>query len=101
MLGLILLLLIIFWFMGYGPVAAVHIPLFSIGKFPINLWDILIFLLIIWLIDTLPGPIRAVVIIMLVIWLLGVFGFIAIPMFSNIVIIAIIVGLGLYLITNK
>jgi hypothetical protein len=87
--------------MGYGPVAALHIPLFSIGKFAVNLWDVLIFLLIIWLIDTLPGPIRAVVIIMLVIWLLGIFGLIVIPMFSNIVIIAMIVGLGLYLLTNK
>lgn len=101
MLGLILLLLTLFWFMGYGPVAALHIPLFSIGKFVVNLWDVLIFLLIIWLIDTLPGPIRAVVIIMLVIWLLGVLGLIVIPMFSNIVIIAIIVGLGIYLLTNK
>ena len=101
MLSIILLLLILFWFMGYGPVVALHIPLFSIGKFPINLWDILIFLLIIWLIDTLPGPIRAIVIIMLVIWLLSVFGFIAIPILSNVVIIAIIVGLGFYLLNNK
>lgn len=87
--------------MGYGPLVALHIPLFSIGKYAINLWDILIFLLIMWLIDTLPKPLRVIVVIALVIWLLGVFGIIAIPMFSNLVIIAIIVGLGLYLITNR
>lgn len=101
MLGLILLLLIIFWFMGYGPLVALHITLFNIGKYAINLWDILIFLLIMWLIEALPKPLRIIVIIALIIWLLGVFGIIAIPMFSNIVIIAIIVGLGLYLISNK
>lgn len=101
MLGIILLLLILFWFMGYGPLAALRIHLFSIGRISVNLWDILIFLLIIWLIDTLPGPVRSIVVIALIIWLLGFFGIIAIPMFSNIVIIAVIVGLGLYLISNK
>ncbi len=101
MLALILLLLIIFWFMGYGPLAALRIPLFAIGRIHVNLWDILIFLLIIWLIDALPGPIRAIVVIALVIWLLGFFGFIAIPMFNNLVIIAVIVGLGLYLISGR
>jgi hypothetical protein len=101
MLQIILLLLIIFWFMGYGPLTALHIPLFSLGHFAVNLWDILIFLLILWLIEALPGVLRAVVVIALVVWLLGVFGFIVVPMFSNIVIIAIIVGLGLYLVKGK
>jgi hypothetical protein len=101
MLGFILLLLILFWFMGYGPLEALRVHLFSVGRVSVNLWDILIFLLIIWLIDTLPGPVRTIVIIALVIWLLGFFGIIAIPMFSNIVIIAVIVGLGLYLISGK
>lgn len=87
--------------MGYGPLEALRVHLFSVGRVSVNLWDILIFLLIIWLIDTLPGPVRTIVIIALVIWLLGFFGIIAIPMFSNIVIIAVIVGLGLYLISGK
>lgn len=101
MLSIILILLIIFWFAGYGPLLALRIPLFTIGRLNVNLWDVLIFLLIIWLIDALPGPIRSVVVIALVIWLLGFFGIIAIPMFSNIVIIAVIVGLGLYLISGR
>ena len=86
--------------MGYGPLAALRIPLFAFNRFHVNLWDILIFLLIIWLIDALPGPIRSIVVIALVIWLLGFFGIIAIPIFSNLVIIAIIIGLGLYLISG-
>ena len=86
--------------MGYGPLAALRIPLFYLGRFHINLWDILIFLLIIWLIDALPGVLRAIVVAALVVWLLGFFGVIAIPLFSNYVVIAVIIGLGVYLINN-
>lgn len=101
MLTIILLLLIVFWFMGYGPLTALKIPLFAFERFSINLWDILIFFLIIWLIDALPGPIRSIVVIALLIWLLGVFGIIAVPIFSNLVIIAVIIGLGLYILTGS
>ena len=101
MLALILVLLIIFWFMGYGPLEALRVHLFSVGRLSVNLWDILIFLLIIWLIDALPGPLRSIVVITLIIWLLGVLGIIAIPALSNLVIIAVIVGLGFYLIGGR
>lgn len=101
MLGLILVLLIIFWFMGYGPLTALKFPLFYIGHIRVDLWNILIFLLILWLIDALPGAVRSVVVIALAIWLLGYFGIIAVPMLSNLIIIAVIVGLGTYLISGK
>jgi hypothetical protein len=101
MLEIILILLIVFWFLGYGPLVALKIPLFSIGRISVDLWDVLIFLLIIWLIDLLPGPVRSIVVIALIIWLLGFFGLIAIPMFNNLVVIAVIVGLGLYLISKR
>lgn len=100
MLTVILLILIIFWFFGYGPLLALRFPLVHLGARSINLWDILIFLLIIWLIDLLPGPLRSVAAVALVIWLLGVFGIIAIPIFSNLIIIAGIIGLGLYIISG-
>ncbi|EKE12191.1 MAG: hypothetical protein ACD_13C00269G0001 [uncultured bacterium] len=87
--------------MGYGPFLALRVPLFSINNLQINLWNILIFFLIIWLIDALPGALRSIAIIALIIWLLGSFGIIAVPMLSNLIIIAVIVGLGLYLITKK
>lgn len=101
MLGIILLLLIVFWFMGYGPLAALRLPLFYLGSFRVNLWDILIFFIIIWLIDSLPGALRSIVVIALVVWLLGFFGIIAIPALPNLVVVAVIVGLGLYLINKK
>ena len=101
MLTAILLILIIFWFLGYGPVAALKFPLIILGRLKINLWDILIFLLIIWIIDLLPSPLRQIAVVLLIIWLLATFGIIAIPMFSNAIVIAIIVGLGLYLVASK
>jgi hypothetical protein len=94
MLTLILLLLILLWFMGYGPIAALKIPLFTLNNLHINLWDILIFLLIIWLIDAMPGPLRSIVVIALIICLIVVFGII-------LVVIAVIIGLGLYLISSR
>lgn len=79
---------------------ALKLPLIHLGSISINLWDILIFLAIIWLIDLLPGPVRSIAAVVLVIWLLGTFGIIAIPLFSNIIVIAVILGLGLYIISG-
>ncbi len=101
MLTTILVVLILLWFLGYGPLLSLRFPLIHLGQHAISLWDILIFLVIIWLIDLLPGPIRSVAVIILVIWLLGTFGIIAIPIFSNIVLIAVIVGLGLYILNGN
>lgn len=83
--------------MGYGPIEALRIPLFAIGNMSIDLWDILIFLLIIWLIDLMPGPIRSIIVIALLLWLLSIFGIITIAGFNNFVLWAVIIGLALYL----
>lgn len=97
MLTIILLILILSWIGGYGPFLDFRVPLFNLAGQTINLWDILIFLLIIWIIDLLPGVLRQIAVVILVLWLLSLFGLIAIPMLSNVLIIAVIVGLGLYL----
>jgi hypothetical protein len=96
----VLLVLIVFWFLGYSPFFSLHLPIFSIGRISINLWDILIFILVLYLIDLLPGSIRAIAVVLLILWLLGLFGIVAIPMFSNIIVIAIIIGLVLYLLSG-
>lgn len=100
MTTIILILLIAFWFAGYGPLTALHIPLFSIAKFSISLWDILIFLLIIKLIELLPGIIRSIIIILLVFWLLSIFGIVAI-ISSQLILIALIVGVAVHLMSGK
>lgn len=100
MATIILIFLIAFWFAGYGPLQALHIPLFKLFGHVINLWDILIFLLIIKLIDLLPGLIRSIVVIGLVLWVLSIFGFLVL-ISSHIILIALIIGVGIYLISGK
>jgi hypothetical protein len=101
MLGVILVILIVFWFLGYGPLETLRYPLVQVLGRTITIWDILIFLAIIWLIDLLPRPLREIAAVLLVIWLLSLFGIIAIAGLSNILIIAIIIGIGLYIIAGK
>ena len=101
MLLAILLILVLFWFMGYGPFEAVRIRFFRLGPEVITLWDILIFLLIIWLIDLLPRPLREIAIVLLLIWLLSMFGILTIVGLNNIIIWAIIIGLLLYILSGR
>ena len=98
MLVFILLILIILWFLGYGPLEAFFIPLFTILGRTISLWDILIFLVILGLIGALPRPFREISSVLLFIWVLSLLGFIAIAGLSSMLVIAVIVGLLLYLI---
>lgn len=101
MLTIILLVLILSWIGGYGPFLTLRVPLFHILGHTINLWDILIFLIIIYVIDSLPGIIRSVAVVILVLWLLSLFGFLVIPLLSNILVIAVIIGIGIQLISKR
>ena len=101
MLTAILLLLIVFWFLGYGPFAVLSIALFSINGRVISLWDILIFLVLIWLIDTLPSPFREIGVVLFIIWILSTLGIIAIVAFPKIIILAVIGGVLLYILSGR
>ena|SRR5258708_8164913 len=101
MLLAVLVILFILWLLGYGPFHVLSVNLFQLNGHIINVWDILIFLVLIWLADLLPSPFRQIAIVLFIIWLLAVLGFIAIPALSNLLIISIIVGLLLYLLSGK
>lgn len=101
MLLFILVILFILWLLGYGPISVLRIILFRLNGRVISIWDVFIFLVLIWLIDLLPSPFRQIGVVILVIWLLALFGFIAIPALSNLLIISTIVGLLLYLLRGK
>lgn len=104
MIAVILILLIILWFLGY-----IHLPLLPISDFvllnffgrPITLYDLLIFLVIVWLIGLLPGLFRQIAAILLVIWLLSFFGLIAIAGLGNIIVLVVIFGLIYYLLSGS
>lgn len=96
MLGAIIIILIILWFLGYVNIGNLNIPdisLFTINGNVISLWDLLIFAVILWAIGVLPSPLRQIAGVGLVLWVLATLGIIAIAGLPSLIIIAIILGL--------
>jgi hypothetical protein len=97
MLVAVFVILLLLYLLGYGPLQIIHLDLFILHGHMITLWDVLIFLTLIWLIDLLPSPFRQIAIVLFIIWIIALLGFIAVPALSNLLIISIIVGLLVYL----
>ena len=96
MTEIILVLLVIALITGFIQIPGFTLPnyvLFSINGESITLLNVLIFLLILWAIGILPSPFREIAGVLFVLWLLSVLGFIAIAGLSNLLVIAIIVGI--------
>ncbi len=96
MIEILLILLVVFWALGYVHVGNISIPNVMLAHFngrPITLWDLGIFLVILWAIGILPSPFREIAGVLLVLWVLSLFGLIAIAGLSNLIIVAIIVGI--------
>lgn len=101
---IVFLFLIILWFLGYLTIPGLIIPrfpLFYIKGHPINLWDIFIFLLVLYAIDETPSPFREVFITLLILWLLSTFGIVALVGFSHILVLALIFALFLSLVEGR
>jgi hypothetical protein len=96
----ILVILFLLWLMGYGPFQVLHIILFRFNNFAVSIWDILIFMVLIWLVTSLPSPFRQIAVVFILIWILSLLGVIAVTGLSSILVIAIIVGVLLYVITG-
>ncbi len=100
MLEALLVVLIILWLGGYLRVDGLSIPdlqLFTLNNQPITLWNILILLVICVLIGALPSPFRQIAGVLLILWILSILGILALGGLSSMLVIAIIVGLVLYL----
>jgi len=100
MLVAILLILFLLWLMGYGPFLVLHIILFRFNGLAVSIWDILIFFVLIWLVGALPSPFRQIAVVFILIWLLSLLGIIVVAGLSSILVIAIIVGVLLYLLSG-
>jgi hypothetical protein len=96
----ILVTLFLLWLLGYGPFTVLHLILFRFNGWTVTIWDLLIFLVFIWLVGSLPSPFRQIAVVFILIWILSLLGIIAIAGLSNILIIAIIVGVLLYIISG-
>ncbi len=88
----LLIILIILWFFGFIPFALFQTPLFTLNGNTITLYELLIFGVVLWLIGLLPSPLREIGAVLLLLWVLSVLGFLAIGGLSQILIIAIILG---------
>lgn len=86
--------------MGYGPFTVLHIILFRFNGFVVSVWDLLIFLVLVWLVSSLPSPFRQIAVVFILIWILSLFGIIAIAGLSSILVIAIVVGVLLYVLSG-
>lgn len=101
MLETLLVILIGLWLLGYLRIDGLIIPdffLFSINGQPITLWSLLTLLVFSALIGILPSPFRQMAGVLLVLWVLSVLGILAFGGLSSMIIIAMIVGLILYLV---
>ena len=101
MIPVLLIILIILWLFGYlniGIINIPHITLLTVNGRSITLWDVLILLAVGIIIKILPSPFREIAGILLIFWVLSVLGILAIAGLSNILLIAIIIGLVLFVI---
>jgi hypothetical protein len=97
----LLIILIILWLFGYLNIGFINIPnitLFTINGRSITLWDLLILLVVGIIIKILPSPFREIAGVLLILWALSVLGILAIAGLSNMLLIAIIIGLVLFVI---
>jgi hypothetical protein len=98
MIGALIAILIILWFLGYIHINGLSIPdinLFTINGRFITLWDLLILLVVSWALSILPTPFRAIAGVLLILWVLSVLGILSIAGFSlsGLLVIAIIIGI--------
>jgi hypothetical protein len=100
MLELIIAILVILWVLGIVSIPWLTIPdivLFEINSHVISIRDALVFMVVLWAISVLPQAFRIVGAILAILWLLSVFGILAVGGLSNLLLLAIIIGLFLYL----
>lgn len=100
MLLAILVILFLLWLMGYGPFTVLHIILFKFNGLAVSIWDLLIFLVLMWLVGSLPSPFRQIAVVFILVWILSLLGIIAVAGLSSILVIAIIVGVLLYVLSG-
>ena len=99
MAEIVLILLIILFFTGYIQIPWLKIPEFTVfylnGR-AIDFRDILMAILIVWAIGELPRPFQIIAGVLLMLWVLSILGFVMIGDLSNLILLAIIIGLGLW-----
>lgn len=100
MLEVLILTLFLLWVLGLIRVNGFVLPdayLFSLNNVEISLWNIITLLILTWVIGILPSPFSEIAAVMLILWLLALLGIFSLTGMPNILMLAILIGLVLYL----
>jgi hypothetical protein len=89
--GLVILITIL-WFFGGIHIPFINTILLSFYDHPITVRDVLLFILFSWVISILPRPFREIAGVLGMLWVLSILGILAISGLTNILILAIIIG---------
>ena len=104
MLEILLVVLIILWLSGNLVIPGIVIPnpvLFIMNGQRVDLISVLTFILILWVLGLLPSPLREIAGILLFFWVLSLFGLLAIPGLSSLIVIAVIIGIIVTLVNRR
>lgn len=100
MLETLVIILLVLWLLGAVNISGLTLPdltLFSLNGRAISLVDLFILIIISWIVGLLPTPFREIVGVVLAFWILSMLGILAIAGLSNILVIALVIGLVVYL----
>ena len=100
MILVVIALLVILAVFGFIPFSFFEIVLLRLNGEEITIYDLLVFLVILWAVGILPTPFRQIAVVLVILWVVATLGFIAIPNFSSIVIFGFIAGLVIYAIQS-
>jgi hypothetical protein len=100
MAGAILVFLILLFLLGFIqiPFSINNIVLLNYGPIFITLYDLIVFLFIIFIIDLLPESFRAIAYVILLLYILSFLGILAITGFSSIIVLGLIIGFIVFLV---
>lgn len=90
MVKIILVLLVLLWLLGFIQIPLLNSLIIPVFRYPFTVQNILFLILIIWIINILPGIFRTIAAIILFFWILSVFGVLSIAGLSNILILILI-----------
>jgi hypothetical protein len=104
MLGTIIVILALLWGLGFLNIPSLpfqNMVLFRLFGHSITLWELLMFVVILWAMESLPSPLRQIAFVLILLWVLSILGIIAITGLSNLIIGALIIGIVLAIFQNR
>ena len=94
--GIVIVALLVLWLVGVIQIPGLAIRDFTLFRFQnhtVTLLEVLIFLVLLWAVETLPSPLRELTVLAVIMWLLSTLGIIVVAGLPNILILAVVVGL--------